>query len=302
MISWLLAIVLAYLFFALSGIGDKVILAGPPKPLSYTFYVSAMNVFLILLIPFIAFAIPNLYIFSLLVLDAMIFMLALYVGYFAVEKFEISKVAATVGAVQPIFIFFISWIVLGFQDLSFLNFVAFLLLFSGSILISFDKKPEFKKKYLMLTIFAGFLYSADYVLLKVIYSNINFMSGFVWRGIFLFLLAMILLIKRKNRKEIFEKKGSIAKDKKNQKIFLATQACGGMGTILQSFAIFLSPVAFLPIVNALRGLQYVFLFVLTLFFTFFFPKTLKEKVSKKALTQKIISIILIIFGLFFLVF
>jgi drug/metabolite transporter (DMT)-like permease len=301
-ISWLLVIVVAYLFFALSGIGDKVVLAGPPKPISYTFYVGALNILAVLAIPFMVFQIPNSQIIFLIILDAVIFMLAMYIGFLAVEDFEISKVVATIGAVQPVFIFLISWIFLGFQKLSFTNFVAFILLFLGSVFISFDKKPEFKKRYLKLTMFAGLMYSADYVLLKIIFSNVNFASGFILRSILLFVIALAFLIKKQNRKEIFTKKGSIAKDKKTQKIFLVTQAFGGLATILQSFAIFLAPIAFLPIVNAMRGLQYVFIFIITLFFSLFFPKILKEKVSKKIIWQKLASILLIVLGLGFLIF
>ncbi len=302
MISWILIIVLTYLFFALSGIGDKVVLAGVPKAVSYTFYVGILNILAVFAIPFVNFRIPDLYIFSLIILDAVVFILALYVGFLAVEKFEVSKVVPTIGAVQPIFIFLISWIILGFQKLSFYNFIAFILLFLGSILISFDKKPELKKTYLKLTMFAGFLYSADYVLLKVIYNNVDFASGFILRSIFLFFIALLFLIKKQNRKEIFEKKGSIAKDKKTQKIFLVTQTFGGLAGVLQNFAIYLVPIAFLPIISALRGLQYVFLFLITLFFSVFFPKILKEKISKKIIWQKFASILLIILGLGFLIF
>jgi drug/metabolite transporter (DMT)-like permease len=289
-ISWLIVIVFAYLFFALSGIGDKVVLAGPPKAISYTFYVGILNILAVLAIPFVNFQIPNTQIIFLIIVDAIIFVMALYVGFVAVEKFEVSKVVPTIGAVQPIFIFLISWIVLGFQKLSFTNFIAFILLFLGSIFISFDKKPEFKKTYLKLTMFAGLLYSADYVLLKIIFSNVNFASGFILRSIFLFVIVLFFLIKKSNRKEIFTKRGSIAKNKKTQKIFLATQGFGGLASVLQSFAIYLAPIAFLPIVNAMRGLQYVFLFIFTLF--------LGEKIA----WQKIFSILLIILGLGFLIF
>jgi hypothetical protein len=302
MISWLVVIILAYLFFALSGIGDKVVLAGPPKAISYTFYVGILNILAVLAIPFVNFQIPNTQIISLIILDAIIFVIALYVGFVAVEKFEVSKVVPTIGAVQPIFIFLISWIVLGFQKLSFTNFIAFILLFLGSIFISFDKKPEFKKRYLGLTMLAGFLYSADFVLLKIIYNNVDFASGFILRSIFLFVIALTFLIKKENRKEIFEKKGSIAKDKKTQKIFLVTQTFGGLAGVLQNFAIYLVPIAFLPIISALRGLQYVFLFLITLFFSIFLPKIFKEQISKKIVWQKTISILLIILGLGFLIF
>jgi drug/metabolite transporter (DMT)-like permease len=299
-ISWLLVITFAYLFFALSAFGDKLILQGPPKPKSYTFYAGILSILAIFLIPFFGLSFPNIWLFLLIVLDAIIFILGMYFGYKAVEQFEVSKVATTIGAVQPIFIFFISWFFWGYQALSTSNLFAFLLLFTGSIFISFDKKPELTKQYLKLTLLAGLMYSLDYVLLKHIFSNFPFIQGYIWRSIFVALAATSLLIKKKNRAEIFKKRDIL--NGKLKKIFFATQTVGGIESILQSFAISLAPIAFLPIMNSMRGLQYVFLFVITSFFTIFFPKILKEKTSKKIIIRKIISIFLIVFGLIILVF
>jgi succinate-acetate transporter protein len=90
-------------------------------------------------------------------------------------------------------------------------------------------------------------------------------------------------------------------NKKTQVAFLFAQASGGLGNFLQSFAIFLAPVAFLATINSLRGIQYVFLFMMTLFITLLFPKILKEKISRRIVFQKIISIIIIGVGLAILV-
>jgi len=300
MISWLLVIVLAYLFFALSGFGDKLILQGPPKPISYTFWAGILNILAIVIIPFAGLEFPGINLFFWIALDAIVFALGLYFGFSAVENFEVSKVAATIGAVQPIFIFFISWGFWGYQALSFTNFIAFLLLFFGSVLISFDKKPELTTKYLKLTLLASLMYSLDYVLLKYIFENFTFVQGFIWRSVLIALVVSVLLLKKSNRKEIFKKKN--ISNKKLEKTFFATQTAGGIANILQSFAISLAPVAFLPIVNSLRGLQYIFLFIITSFFTFFFPKILKEKMSQKIVLRKLVSIFLIVFGLIVLIF
>jgi len=300
MLSWLLVIILSYLFFALSSFGDKMVLAGSPNPKSYTFYSGILNILAIILIPFVGITIPNANLLFWIMLDAIIFAFGLYFGFSAVEDFEVSKVAVTIGATQPIFIFFISWLFWGYQDLSFSNFIAFFLLFVGSIIISFDKKPELTGKYLKLTLLASLMYSFDYVLLKFIFNNLSFVQGFIWRSIFISLVVLFLLVKKQNRREIFKKK--MKNRQKFGAIFLATQTCGGTANILQSFAIFLAPIAFLPIVNSLRGLQYIFLFIITLFFTYFAPKIFKEKISKKIILRKIISIFLIVSGLIVLAF
>jgi len=300
MVAWLLVITLAYLFFALSAFGDKLVLSGIPNPISYTFYSGLLSILAVILIPFVGLSFPGLNLFLWIILDAIIFVFALYFGFSAVEHFEVSKVAVTIGATQPIFIFFISWFFWGIQLMSFSNFFAFLLLLIGSVFIAFDKKPELTRQYLKFTLLSSLLYSFDYVLLKYIFTNFSFIQGMIWRSILLFVVVLFFLVRKKNRKEIFKKK--IKNKKKLEKTFIATQACGGIANILQGFAISLAPVALLPVVNSMRGLQYVFLFVITFFVSYFFPKILKEKISTPILIRKIISIVIIILGLVFLVF
>jgi drug/metabolite transporter (DMT)-like permease len=275
MINWLLVIILAYFFFALSGIGDKLVLAGPPKPKQYTFFVGLLSFLVVFAIPFVQFSVPNAVMFFWIIVDAVVFMMAMYFGFKAVERFEISKVAVTIGATQPIFIFIISWIFFGYQSLSVFAVLAFIFLLAGSILISCDKKIEFNAKYFQLTLLSSVLYSLDYVISKLIYNDMLFAEGFIWRGIFIGIVALFFLFSKKNRQEILKKQKSKEKQKKIEKIFLATQVCGGTANILQAFAISLAPVAFLPIVNSLKGLQYIFIFIITGFFSYFFPKIFK---------------------------
>jgi drug/metabolite transporter (DMT)-like permease len=300
MVSWLLVIILAYLFFAFSSLGDKVVLSGPPNPKSYTFYVGLLNILILFVIPFTGLENPGLTMMCWIIFDAIVFVLGLYSGFLAVDNFEVSKVTTTIGATQPIFIFFISWFFWGYQELTFVNFIAFFLLFIGSLVISFGKKPELTGKFLKITAFSSLMYSVDYVLAKFIFANFSFVQGLIWRSIFIFLLVLVLLLKKENRRQIFKKK--IRENKKLEKLFLATQTCGGVANILQSFAIYLTPIAFLPIINSLRGMQFVFLFVITITVSFFFPKILKEEISKKIILRKSFAIILIILGLGLLVF
>ena len=80
-------------------------------------------------------------------------------------------------------------------------------------------------------------------------------------------------------------------------MFLATQSAGGIGILLQSYAISLVPILSLATLNALKGIQYVFLIAITFFISYFHSNILKEKFNKKALTQKIVSILIIALGI-----
>jgi len=299
MLNWLIVTILAYLFFAFSSLGDKLVLAGKPKPKSYTFYVGVFGIFVIIFIPFIKFTLPSGAGLTWIMLDAIVRILGMYTMYSALEKFDVSKVIATIGATQPIFIFILTWVFFKPQAMPMMDILAFIVLLIGSIIISIDKSLKITEDYLKITIFSSLMFSLDYIFAKEVFQKQDFLQGVVWTGIFIFLFVFVFLLSKKSRKEIFAKK--MVLNKKTEKSFLFAQVSGGVANFLQSFAIYLAPVAFLATVNSLRGIQYVFLFLMTLSLSLFFPKILKEKLSRKIIFQKIISIILIAIGLGILV-
>ena len=294
-IYWLLTAVLAYLFFGFASLGDKLVLSGKPKPKSYTFYVGVFSIFAILFIPFIKFSLPSGTELIWIALDAIVHILGLYTMYVAVEKFDISRVIATIGATQPIFIFILTWIFWGPQAMPAIDILAFVILFLGSVIISIEKNIKITSDHLKFTLLSSVMFSFDYIFAKFVFLSQPFLPGIIWIEIFIFLFVLFFLFNKKAREEIFAKQ--IVLDKKTQIIFLITQACGGVGNFLQAFAISLAPVVFLATVNSLRGIQYVFLFIATLFLSYFFPRILKEEMSKKIVFQKIISVLLIAIGL-----
>jgi len=299
MLTWLIVIILAYLFFGFASLCDKLVLAGKPKPISYTFYVGVFSIFVIFFIPFVKFGIPNNEELLWIALDAIVHIAGLYTMFLALEKFEVSKVVTTIGATQPIFIFILTWLFWGPQVMPAIDILAFAVLFISSVIISFEKNSEITGSYLKITVLSSIMFSLDYIFSKFVFLNQPFFQGIIWIRVFVFMFVLILLLSKKFREEIFSKKMIL--EKKTQVVFLGAQICGGIANFLQSFAISLAPVVFLATVNSLRGIQYVFLFLMTIFISMFFPKVLKEGLSKRVVAQKIISIILIVIGLSILV-
>ena len=80
-------------------------------------------------------------------------------------------------------------------------------------------------------------------------------------------------------------------------LFAASSAMAVVASVLLSVAVFLAPIAAIPLINALQGVQYVFLLLLVTLLSFFAPRIIKETVSKRILWQKAISVFLIIIGL-----
>lgn len=299
MFQWLSIIILAYLLFAFGSFFDKLVLKGKPNPVSYTFYVGLFSLLVVLIIPFVQFQVPESRVFVWIILDALVYTAGLYFMFSALERFDVSRVVPIVGAFQPIFIFLLAWLFWGFQQTSGVHIAAFLLLLLGSIIISLEKRPELTIGFLGLTISSALMFSLDYTFAKFVFLSQPFLQGFIWIRMFVFVFALFLLLNKRNRGEIFAKKTVL--NPKTQIYFFSAQAFGGVANFLQSFAIFLAPVGFLATVNSLRGVQYVFLFLITLFVSLFLPKVLKEKFSKKLLFQKVVSIGLIVVGLALLI-
>jgi len=276
-----------------------LILSGPPNSKLYTFYVGALSLLVIFFIPFIKLSFPSALGLLWIVLEAIVYILGLYAMFIALEKFDVSRVMTTIGATQPIIILILTWIFLG-TVVTGANLLAFIMLLLASIVISMEGKFKITGNYLILLVFSSLMFSLDYIFSKLVFFNMSFLQGIVWMRIFSFLFVLIFLFDKSLRIQIFSKKTTL--NKKTGLLFLSTQSAGGIAGLLQSFAISLAPVSYLAIVNSLRGVQYVFLFIITLFFSFFFPKILKEDISKKVILQKTIAIILIVIGLAFLIY
>ncbi|MBX4191713.1 MAG: hypothetical protein KW804_02865, partial [Candidatus Doudnabacteria bacterium] len=84
---------------------------------------------------------------------------------------------------------------------------------------------------------------------------------------------------------------------KNVALYYSSRATGTVGGFLQNYAVSLGSVS---VVNALQGVQFVFLLILTSLLSIYFPKVLKEKISAEILTLKVTAIALISCGLYLL--
>lgn len=290
----------SYLFFSIAFFGDKLILSNHSNAKLYVFYIGLLNAAVIFLMPFATFDILDSFALLWACLAAFCTIAGLYTMFIALEKFEVSRVMPAIGAAQPIFILILTGIFWGFEAVSTINFLAFMLLLVGSAVISVEKKFTITFHYLVLTMVSSLMFSLVYVFSKLVFLDQSFLQGLILIGLCTFLFVLLLLFDRDLRKQIFSMK--LNAQKNNGLLFLCTQGAGGIANLLQSLAISLVPVSYLAIINSLRGVQYVFLFIITLVFSFFFPKILKEDVSEQTIVQKIVAIVLIGLGLAMLLF
>lgn len=289
---WLTVIILAYFLFSIVSLGDKYLLIGPPNPKTYSFYVGVLGGLAIILIPFVGFYIPSIYEIVLSLLAGAIYLLAIFSIYQGLENFEASRIIPAIGGLVPIFTFLFVYAFSGGKEmLGPKEILAFILLVLGSVLVTYSPFKKIAFKSLKISAVAALFLSLTFVLSKYVYLALPFWTGFIWIRIGVLISALLLLFIKEVRQEVFTKRSSF--NRKTGVIFLLNQLVGGGAFILQNWAIALAPLVFLSIINALQGVQYIFLFI----FTLFFLKTLGEETSKRIIMQKIFAIILILFGL-----
>ncbi len=175
---------------------------------------------------------------------------------------------------------------------------AFIFILLGGILITvqFGKSKKAQMKMLWLSISSSILFASSHVVSKYIFNNVDFISGFIWIRIGSFIAAAILLLSIANRKAIFGQTKRVGAS--TSFTFILGQSAGAISFIMINWAISLGSVT---LVNTLQGLQYVFLFLLVLFIARNRPDWLGEDMRKKVVIQKIIAILLIAVGMFFIV-
>jgi len=300
---WLVIAVIAYLILAIVFVVNKYLLAGPlPNPKAFAFYVGALGILILFIIPFTGFFAPSLFQIFLSLAAGALFVYALFWQYQALHLFEVSRVIPAIGALVPLFSFGLIYLFsFGKEVLSFSGIAAFILLVFGSVLITIKKGKLITLKGLRVSAIAAFLFSLSFVFTKYVYLEQPFWNSFIWMRIGGFLAALsFFLFFREVKEEIFTKR--VGFKPRTAVIFLVNQVMGAGAVILQNWAIFLAPLVFLTVINALQGVQYVFLLIFAALLSWKFPQILKEEIAKEVILQKIVAILLISGGLILLVF
>ncbi len=299
--NWLLIAISAHFIFALVFIVDKFLLSKTAlQPAAYAFYVGLLGIVALALAPFGFGLLPTSQIL-ISFLAGFLFVLAILFFYQSVQIGEISRVAPIVGGAVPLFTLFFSYFFLA-ERLTGIQFIAFFLLVVGGVIMLWPRrKPALVKaplsKRLFLALLAGLFFAGSFVLSKFIYTEQSFINGFIWIRIGGFLGAWLLLFWPKVRQSIFQA-SRVVKFKVGG-LAAANKVLSALSYLLLNYAIALGSVT---LVNALQGVQYAFLLIIALFLSKKFPQILREQISNGVITQKVMAICLIGFGLVILAF
>lgn len=286
---WLVVIVLAYFLFAIVSLVDRYLLIGPLNAKIYTFYVGVLGILALLLIPLVGFSIPGREKVLFCLLAGVVYIFALFAFLFGLERFEASIIVPAVGGFLPIFTFVLVYFFSGGKEiLNLREFLAFILLIFGSMIICWKGFLKISFAGLGISLVTALFSAFSLILAKYVYLMLPFWTGFIWIRVGAFLTVLFFIFIKEVRKEVFIKRPNL--NRKTGILFFFAQVIGGGAFILQNWAIALAGLVYLSVINALQGIQYVFLFVLTILF-------LKEGREKKDIFQKIIAILFIGAGL-----
>lgn len=312
--SWIEVALFGYFFNAVAAIFDKYLLAERIKaPAVYAFFVSLFSLFVLPVVYFtflfFSWRVAGFFDFQLFfnwrttgifLLSGVLFLYGLVALYIAVKGNEISRISPLVGTV-------VSFVAIGsgffpgtFSETAFslVHILALILLIGGGLLVSFDL-PLRKGEYIPLTVIvAGVAMGASLLLLKYGYTETNFVSGLIWSRIGMFLAGLSLLLVPVYRGQILNEVGAFSGVSRSTvhtgAVFVLNKVCAGSATFLIIYATYLGPVSF---VQALSGMQYVFLLLLALPLSLRYPAVFGEKMYFFDWFQKVCAIIIIGLGL-----
>lgn len=294
--EWLFIAIAAYLLNAIAATIDKFLLSNDiPHPAVYTFFINLLGGLGIVLAPWgLTFISWDL--FLVVVLAGILGVSSLWFFFKSLVLQEASRVVPIVGGIQPILIFGLARFIIG-ETLTPIQILAVILFIVGGYLISYESgKKKSSKLWLMYAVIAGLLFGGLHFTSKYLFEHLDFVNGFVWPRISTMVIALLFLLNAKFRKTL--KKNSKNSKSVSKGLFLVGQTAGASFFILINYAISLGSVT---IINALQGVQYVFVFLMVTIISFINPKLLREKITHKILIQKVFALILIVLGIVLLI-
>ncbi len=274
--NWIVLAVIAQFLSALVVLIDKSIVTDEKaimRPFVYAFYTCVISgvwiiVFIVSLLPFTLWGIslpsfanvekPTLEVVALSFLAAYTFFTGLVSMFTALKEADASDVIPVVGATSAVASFGLGYLFLN-ASLS-PNFTFGIILLSiGTFLVS---RFHFSYKVALIAVHAGIFFALHYVSVKGLFLVTSFDNAFFWsRAAFVFYVLSLLLVPSFLEKI---KKHSGTATRKTGYLIFASKILAGVSTILILKATDLGDVA---VVQALGGLQFVFILLLGIFFT-----------------------------------
>lgn len=297
---WLILAIIGHLTNALVFITDKAFVQKIyPSPRALAFISGAAGIFTFMAFPWFLRPAPYDVVGAAIAAGA-ISIPGLFYFFSALQKDEVSRVVPAIGSITPLFTFGLSYVLL-VERLPDRFLAAFGLLAFGGLLMAFrsfrDVFSQHSYSLFSLEILTAFLFALSFVLQKYAFEGTDDFSAFLWSRVGAVGAALPFLASREVRERLrfSELRGSGIK---TGALYIVSRIFAGISPLIILLAISFGSAS---LVNALQGIQYVFLFLLAILFSSRWPDIFKEELNKSALAQKSLATLLIVAGLALLI-
>lgn len=286
----ILIAIVAHGLIGISLVWDKVLLKrrGTQNLFSYVFWLGAISIFGLLVLPF-GYKSPPILVILLAAAGGAADLAASFFYYLALKRGEASEALAVMGGFAPVATAALSYALLS-KQVQGLQLIGFAVMCAGGFLMFFSEQLPLAKLLPPVVLAAG-LFGLANVLEKMAYDRTNFISGFVWFTIGTFLASVTLLIPPSWRKQIFTNSGDSTRGSKFW--YFVNRFISGLGSFLVVYAISLTHPA---LVSAVSGVRYAVIFVGALLLTKLRPDWLSESFRGPQLLTKTFATCLVIAG------
>lgn len=282
--------IIAHGLIGISLIWDKVLLTrrGTKNLLSYVFWLGAISIFGLVLIPF-GFTMPKLSLALMAFAAGALDLIASFFYYSALKSGEASEELAAMGGFAPVATALIAIPLLnkpiGGQLLGFTLMTA-----GGFVMFFAEKRPL--RTMLPKIVIAAAGFGMMNVLQKIVFNNTNFVSGYVFFTLGTTVGAFAMLVPPSWRRQIFEE--SEEAPPKSKFWYMVNRFMAGVGSFLVIFAVSRANPA---LVEAISGVRYVVVFLGAYAVTKLRPDWFKEDFRTWALFAKTAATALVVAGL-----
>jgi drug/metabolite transporter (DMT)-like permease len=286
----ILIAIIAHGLIGISLIWDKLLLrrTGTKNLLSYVFWLGAISVFGLMLLPF-GFKLPGLKVAGMAFAAGLLDLLASYFYYSALKSGEASEELALMGGFAPVATALIAIPLLrkpvGGQLAGFT-----ILTLGGFIMFFAERRPL--KETLPKIIIASAAFGMTNVLQKIVFNNTNFISGYVFFTLGTFIGALALLIPPSWRRQILEQSEDAPPKRKFW--YMVNRFLAGIGSFLVVYAVSRANPA---LVEAISGVRYAVIFLGAYAITKWKPSWFQEDFRGRVLVAKAAATSLVITGL-----
>jgi drug/metabolite transporter (DMT)-like permease len=232
----------------------------------------------------------------IMLVAGIVYFLAILPYLYALMRDEASRVIPLF-EVQPIFSFVLAWLFLH-ERLNTHQIVAGLVILIGSLLISLDLENNFrvKKTVFFLMMLSTLLFATEAFLFKFVGLKVGFWSAALYQDTGCFIAGAILFSISASFRRGFI---SVLRQSAVPILFSSflNETFNVIARLLFNYATLLAPLALVSVVGST---QPIFVLLLGILLTIFWPKLSEESLLKKHLVQKTCSVLIIFIGTYLL--